>query len=271
MSIIKKNSLITTTVFPNKQGKIKYWVDIQPDQIEIKVYSNEDIGNDQTKDIVILWDIIKLTELKKKPGFSAQTLWRRVGRDILAIISSADDPYTYYPTELPEQALIDMFGSTIITKPKALTTMVSSGIDSSPVDLYTIFTPDTTDFTNCTIRLSFDTKHVAGFEVEGPSASSFVDEHVNILDLVAPITLSSTQSTVTANSSISVTVNSQPYIDEVYLESVSGILNKTRVKLTNGVGKFSIMTTDLEVGEEVRVKAGHRKWTGIASFTKILS
>jgi hypothetical protein len=266
MATIKKNHFTHPYhIFLEKQGKIKYWVDIQPEQIEIKVYSNEVIGDDEPADIVILWDIIKLSELKKKPGFVDQSAWTRISTDILVRMISDDGQDI--PLELPESGLVDMFGETLVTKPHSLATLADNYVNP----LYTIFAADTTDFTNCTLRLMFDAKYEAGFEVEGPSASSFVNEHVNIQDLVAPITLSSTQSTVTANSSISVTVNSEPYIDEVYLESVSGILNKTRVKLTNGVGKFSIMTTDLEAGEEIRVKAGHRKWTGIASFSKQIS
>jgi len=268
MATIKKNQVsFDTIIFPEKQGKIKYWIDAQPETIEIKVYSNEDIGNNETADIVILWDIIKLSELQKKPGFVDQTLWTRISTKILPVQQASDNLNVYSPLELPESGLVDMFGETVVTKPKSLSTLAHNYVNS----LYTIFIADSTDFSNCTIRLTFDTKHEAGFEVEGPSSTSFVNEHVNFADLVAPITLSSAQSTVTTDSSISVTVNTASYIDEVYLESVSGILNKTRVKLTNGVGKFSIMTTDLEVGEEIRVKAGHRKWTGIASFSKQIS
>jgi hypothetical protein len=271
MAIIKKNVFnAEKIVFPGKTGKIKYWVSATDQQIEIKVYSNESVGTEEnpaTADVVMLWDIIKLSELQKKPGFVDQTLWTRVSRDVLPIQEDSEQSYVYSPLELHESALIDVFGETLITKPKTLTNPSSTHAAS----LYTIFVPDSSDFTSCVIRLMFDAKYEAGFEVEGPAASSFVDEHVKFEDLVSPITLSSTQTSVTPNSSISVTVNSDSFIDEVYLESVSGILNKTRVKLTNGQGKFSILTTDLEVGEEVRVKAGHKKWSGIASFSKEIS
>lgn len=271
MATIKKNVFnYDTVVFREKQGKIKYWIDAQDDQIEIKVYSNESVGDEEnpaTADVVILWDIIKLSELQKKPGFVDQTLWTRISDKWLPVQPDENEPYVYYPLELHESALVDMFGETVVTKPKSLTTLASPYTAA----IYSIFVSDADDFTTCTIRLLFDPKHEAGFEVEGPSASSFVDQHVSFEDLVAPITLSSTQTSVTPNSSISVTVNSEPYIDEIYLESVTGALNKTRVKLTNGQGKFSIITTDLEVGEEVRVKAGHKKWTGIANFSKEIS
>ena len=267
MTTIKKlvsNKPITD--LHGKTGKIKYWVDKQEDSIEIKIYSTEVIEN-ESKDIVILWDIIKLSELQKKPGFVDQTLWTRISLDYEPVSLDSEPPHEYIPNDLDEYNIIDIFGKNLISKPKMLSNPSSDTVNS----LYSIFVPDSNNFLSCIIRLTIDSTYEAGFEVEGPSASSFVDEHVNIQDLVAPITLTSTQSTVTANSSIVVTVSSAPYIDEVYLENVSGILNKSRVKLTNGQGKFSIITTDLEVGDEVRVKAGHRKWTGIASFSKQIS
>ncbi len=271
MAIIKKNLFTAEKiVFPGKTGKIKYWVAATNEQIEIKVYSNESVGNEEnpeTADVVILWDIIKLSELQKKPGFVDQTLWTRVSTDVLQVQSDAEQPYVYYPLQLHESALIDVFGETLITKPKTLTNPSSTHAAA----LYTIFVPDSSDFTSCIIRLMFDAKYEAGFEVEGPSASSFVDEHVNFEDLVAPITLSSTQTTVSTESSITVNVTTAPYIDEIFLEQVYGILNKARVKLTNGQGTFNILTDGLQPGEEIRVKAGHKKWTGIATFSKQIS
>jgi hypothetical protein len=268
MTVIKKNNFTgATVIFPEKQGTIKYWVKTTADEIEIKIYSNETVEENQTADIVILWDIIKLSELQKKPGFVDQTMWTRISSSVLPVIPDDETPYVYHPQVLHESSLFDVFGETLISKPKSLSNLSSTTVNN----LYSIFVPDSSDFSSCIIRLTVDVKHEPGFEVEGPSASSFIDENATLETLFAPISLSSTQSTVTANSSITVTVNSESYIDEVFLESISGILNKVRVKLTNGVGKFTILTTDLEVGDEVRVKAGHRKWTGLATFSKQIS
>lgn len=265
MTIIKKNLFTAERIcFPEKTGKIKYWVDVTDQQIEIKMYSNEPVGGGETADIVILWDIIKLSELQKKPGFVDQTLWSRVSTDVLCVQTDSEVPFVYYPLDLHESGLVDMFAETIIAKPKSLS-------KAATVNLYTIFVQDSSDFNSCVIRLLFDAKYEPGFEVEGPAASSFIDEHINFEDLIAPITLSSSQTTVSTDSSITVNVTTEPYIDEIFLEQVYGILNKARVKLINGQGTFNILTDGLQPGEEIRVKAGHKKWTGIATFSKEIS
>ncbi|WKZ86356.1 hypothetical protein N5B55_05220 [Ralstonia pickettii] len=51
---------------------------------------------------------------------------------------------------------------------------------------------------------------------------------------------------------------------EVYLESTGGYLNWQRVQTQGGVAKFKLRMTDLTKGDEVRVKAGFRNYSGIA-------
>lgn len=264
MAIIKKNNFIRQVpLIPDKQGIIKYWVDARADEIEIKVYSNEPVGENETADVVVLWDIIKLSELQKKSGFVDQTLWTRVSSSLLALEADPDTPYVYHPTVVNEGNIIDMFGETVVAKPYTLTNLSSKYTNY----LYSIFVPDASDFSSCVIRLTIDVNYEPGFEVVGPSANLFVDEHVLYTDLVSPITLSSNQTTVAPDSSITVNVQTDTFIDEVYLEQVYGILNKSRVKLTNGSGSFVIYANGLQAGETVKVKAGHKKFTGISNFS----
>lgn len=263
MSVIKKqiNQMLK---FDNKTGKIKYWVEILQDQIEIKVYSTETVDSIPTE-VVILWDIIKLSELQNKPGFVDQTWWTRIPDVNLPLM--LDDEGLAVSQELHESSIVDMLGETVLIKPASLRNRTSPTVDV----LYTFFMLSTDNFNSCVFRISVNPDHIPGFEVVGPSADDFVDEIVTVSEVIAPITLSSTQTTVSADSSITVTVATAAYIKEVYLEQVYGILNKARVKLTNGQGSFKIMTDGLQVGEEIRVKAGHRKYTGIASFSKQIS
>jgi hypothetical protein len=263
MATIKKSLNTKINAFKGKTGTIKYWVEILQDQIEIKIYSSE-VVDDQETDVVILWDIIKLEELQKKPGFAGQTWWTRISESALPLMFDEEQAI---PQELHESSVIDIFGNTLISKPASFSNRGSSTVDN----LYSFFVESDDTLSTCLVRLSINPDYTAGFEVVGPSSSSFLDEVVTLPDVIAPISLSSTQSTVSPDSSITITVTTEAYINEVYLEPVCGILNKTRVKITNGQGSFKILTTGLEAGDEIRVKAGHKKFTGIASYSKTVS
>lgn len=271
MTTFKKSTYAQPLVlFPDNKEKIKYWLRATEDGVEIKIYSNEINVLDAEAPIetVILWDIIKLSELQKKPGFVDQTLWGRVSLQVLFPARNPEPPYNYIAQTVDESALIDVFSETVTAKPKTFSTL-SSTYGRVP---YAIFVPDADDVNSWIIRLKIDANHTAGYEIEGPSANLFVDEDLgDITNVIAPISLSSDQATVSTESSITVTVTSEPYINEIFLEQVYGILNKARVKLTNGQGTFNILTDGLQSGEEIRVKAGHKKFTGIASFSKIIS
>jgi hypothetical protein len=266
--IVKAGNNRISRLLKNKQGIIKYWVEITPSQIEIKIHSiepniiNPDILEfSDTKDVVVIWDIIKLSELQKKPGFVDQTLWSRIMHEDPTVVNISNEN-VYLPTEVSELDLVDIFGNTLLNKPATFMHRNSEHYDS----LYEIFVPDSLDdLTKCTIRFVINPD--AEYEIEGPSSASFVNENASIQDLVSSITLSSDQTTISADSSIIVNVQTDTFIDEVYLEQVYGMLNKTRVKLTNGIGSFTLYATGIEAGETVRVKAGHRKFTGIANFT----
>jgi hypothetical protein len=134
--------------------------------------------------------------------------------------------------------------------------------------LYNIFVPDASaDCTDFIVRLTIDPKYEGGFEFEGPGAEFIVDVGAQpIAELLSPITLSSVDANVQADSSVVINVTSDTFIDEVWLEPVYGLLNKTRVKMTNGQGTFTALSTGLEAGDVIRVKAGHRKFTGLADI-----
>jgi uncharacterized membrane protein len=252
----------------NKQGTIKYWVEITPSQIEIKIHSiepniiNPDILEfSDTKYVVVIWDIIKLSELQKKPGFVDQTLWGRLMTTDESLVNISNEN-VYSPFDVAERFLVDIFGNSLLNKPAAFMNPTSAHYNG----LYEIFVSDSSDdFTKCTVRLVINPG--IEYEIEGPSSAAFVTENLSVQDLMSPITLSSNQTTISADGSIVVNVQTDTFIDEVYLEQVYGMLNKTRVKLTNGLGSFTLFATGLEAGETVRVKAGHRKFTGIANFT----
>jgi len=247
-----------------------YWVDIRSDEIEIKVWDNitdETYGNVQR---VKCWDIIKYSELKKIPGFVDQSLWTRISLLPRNVPSSSDTPYEYYADTLPAAAFVDLLSSTIISKPDGLANMDQDYHIFSP--LYQLFFPDVDNFNSVCVRLFYDASNEdITTTVTGPSASLLEETAIDLKQLFSPIQLTCSETTVAPDSSVIINVSTDPFISEVYLEQVYGSLNKIRVPLTNGTGSFKLYSDGFTSGETIRVKAGHRKWTGIASFSMTVS
>jgi hypothetical protein len=234
------------------------YIDIQSENLEIKLYTP---ATENVPMIVHLWQKLALSTLKSIPGFVDQTLWTSLEK---TPIPEIDGEQSFY--ELKNSDLVDILGRTLVTK--NVGNGNNSGFNRTP---YVLYVGDSSgDFNDFTMVLKLNDPEE--FIFEGPSASSITSETVAFAsDLLPSISLTSSQNSVGVDSSITVDVTSDPSVKEVYLEQVYGVLNKTRVPLTNGVGSFVILTTGLSVGDMVRVKAGHRKYTGITDFNITVS
>lgn len=77
---------------------------------------------------------------------------------------------------------------------------------------------------------------------------------------------------VVTNDTIEVTVQTEDTdIDFVYAEPIVGLLDRTKIKLTNGVGKFNIIKSSLESGDEAEVKLGYQKFSNVTTFKQIIA
>jgi hypothetical protein len=65
-------------------------------------------------------------------------------------------------------------------------------------------------------------------------------------------------------------VSTEEYVDELYLEQIRGIIDRTRVKLTSGQGSFRVLKSSLESGDELKVKAGFASYPGLTYVSKIV-
>lgn len=133
-----------------------------------------------------------------------------------------------------------------------------------------IFVNKATNFTACDFAvLMIDDRDVS---VEVNSPHTYEDTARSWKQFLSTITLSSSQNNVSSGDIIEVNVStSNTNLEYVFLEPVCGVIDRTRVKLTNGQGKFKILTSTLESGDIVDVKAGFKTVTGLARFTKTLS
>lgn len=97
---------------------------------------------------------------------------------------------------------------------------------------------------------------------EGSAASKYFNKLTITADKDAPA----------AGDNIKLTVTSEdPNVPEVYAEAVVGILTKTTIKLTDGVGNVTVSTLGLDSGDQVLIKFGYKYFTNIANYTKTLA
>jgi hypothetical protein len=237
---------------------VSVYVDVKPEYFEIKVYN--DIKT-------LYWHKVPLTALKtiNNKGFVDQSLWSVSKDDMFSNVGNGE------AMEVHSAQLYDVFAETFNSKFRS----------GSRNEYYQIFVPFTegADMTDFQYRIVLDTFSYHGKTIEcvidptSPSKDSVVAEPLTIGNINSTA-IANIEATTTATSlvedgtnSVEVTVTTLSGISTVYLEQVRGIINTTRVPLTNGVGKFKIMSLGLSAGDVAEVKLGFKKWTNKTTFT----
>jgi len=111
-------------------------------------------------------------------------------------------------------------------------------------------------------------------QVTGPSSTGvtlseqpefIANNLINTINVSGPTSIQS-NSTFTLNLSVSDTS-----IKEIFVDAINGIANKTRVYLTNGSGSLEVSTAGLTTADNVRIKFGYKYFTGVTTYTKVIS
>jgi len=90
--------------------------------------------------------------------------------------------------------------------------------------------------------------------------------------ILSPITITPSKQTITEDDKVTLTVTTEDTsITEVYAEAVFGIVSKTRIALTNGVGTVNVMSLGLSVGDPIRIKFGYKFFTGLSEYTNTVT
>jgi hypothetical protein len=76
---------------------------------------------------------------------------------------------------------------------------------------------------------------------------------------------------VTAGTPVNFTVSTAAHIDYLYVTSVCGLPDRTKITLTNGTGTFNILTTTLTAGETAAAWLGFKHYPEIVECVKTLS
>lgn len=180
---------------------------------------------------------------------------------------------TTTPYEVKYSEFVNMYAANLVEKRK-LTLEVLDG-NMLPI---AFFVPSSSSTVN-DIQFIVDVEdqesphypmYTIEFDITGDIAVVDIDK--DLTKLVSPITISPSKSSMTADDMVTLTVTTQDTsITEVYAEAVFGIIPKTRIALTNGVGTIKVSSLGLSTGDPVRIKFGYKYFTGIAEYTTTIA
>jgi len=264
MVTIKKQNIDTGSILnfrstsPDNDYTITHYINVGSTSLEHKVIC-KDVETEE--EVINSWFKVDLNTIKQHPGFADQTCWTIFN----TTLQRRDENGNIILSEVRMFELAEIFAHSYNTKIANATSPDSKTSNS----LFKIFIPYAEDNTLENATITLIDEPLVNTIFTGPSASSISEEPATTLrDMLDPITIVGDAATISADSSIEVTVQTGSKIDEIWLDPVVGICNKTRVAINNqGVGKFKIYSTGLESGDTIRVKAGFKKYTSLAEFT----
>jgi len=255
-------------VYTSNEANFVHIIDITPQTL---TYQLKDTDTDTLYHNLVF----NLDNLKQNQRFGEQTWW------------AIDDRYITYDSvnagtssliNIPSDGFISILDDTYVSKRGAIARFGVDNYDMCPIRIF-VPTADG-DFTTCSYAVIIpDTTdlHLNGVDLNPQpttidvTGGTVVEGEFYWRSLLSKVT-ATTQSSSTAGTSIKVNVTAEETnLKKLYLEPICGVLDRTEVKLTNGSGSFNILTSTLIAGETVEVKIGHKKFSNITKFTKVLS
>lgn len=211
----------------------------------------------------VVYDLkIDIEDIKSQSSYDEQTLWA-IDDAFLNNNKYADN------IVVPSGVYRNVFSQTVLGKTQFVDYAFGFGL--SPLK---IFIPSAQSTINdiyiliCEGGLNVTDPQI-NVVVEGDIQSENID-FTNKSLLVDAITISASNNSPVAGDDINITINAPGNVGYVYVQPLVGIVNKTRVKMTNGVGNVTIKTDSLSSGDEVDIKFGYRYFTNVVRYTKTL-
>lgn len=91
-------------------------------------------------------------------------------------------------------------------------------------------------------------------------------------NIISDISITASKPTINEDDRVTLTLTTEDTsITEIYAEPVLGIISKTRIALTNGVGTVNVISTGLSVGDDIRIKFGYSLFSGVAEYTNTVT
>jgi hypothetical protein len=219
-----------------------------------------------------IYDVtVSLDDIKSNLNFADQTLWGVSDTFSQQNETRVDKSQTQV---VPASEIQNIFAKTLSDKSKAIFSPII-GI-SIPFGIFVPSIDSTID--DCVVILSeFPDNSVE----DGVTLTNTNDTPVAVInvpndqfyaDLIAGITVTASPASPAAGDDITLSVTcSDPTVKYVYVEPRSGIVNKTKIAMNEGVGSVIVKTGDLVSGDEVEIKLGYKFYTGVYKYLVTLA
>jgi hypothetical protein len=225
----------------------------------------------ENDDYAIFDVTISLDDILSNENFAEQTLW---GVDTTFSNENEKRADKTATQVVPAANLVSIFAKTLNDKSKAIfSPVVGVGV---PFGIFVPFTGATID--DCTIVIADVTDNSVQDGITITNTNDCPVPVVNVpnadfyTQLLAGITVTPSTTTPVAGDDITLTVTcSDTDVHSIYVEPRSGIVNKTKVNLTNGVGSLIVKTGDLVSGDDVEIKFGYKYYTGATKYLVTLA
>ena len=241
-----------------------YNITIESDVIKIN------IKNKTESNTTVFSAAIPFSVIKTHPSYAAQGFWC-IPDSIVDTIIGIDKGEYFVNTQ---DKISSIYTESYVSKLSPLNPV--AGYQKCPVILFVPSISSTIDDIEFIINLhpsTYEDDNITKSFTYSINSADSADVTVitTIKELIKPITVVASQTTTAPGDLIDLTVSADPIISEIFVESIVGISNKIRIPLVNGSGKVSILTQGLETGDTVRIKFGHKYFTAVNNFTRILT
>jgi hypothetical protein len=221
------------------------------------------------EDTIIFNLNIDLNLIKQDSNFNKDQMIIGITDKLIDTLLSTEDNSN--PYNVSKYELVNSLKETYLTKDPFIETASYDG-NKCP---FKIFVPSkSTSFENYSILVYTDNSEEP--EITHVYDSDTLDLEVSPLspwrDIISDITITPSKQTISEDDTVTLTLTSEDTsVTEVYAEAVFGMLSKTRIALTNGVGTVKVMSLGLSVGDPVRIKFGYAFFTGVAEYTNTVT
>lgn len=245
----------------NENEVISYTIDVQPDSIKFKIEHNdpESLIDSEVTYKLVEWNL-SLNTLKDSKVLKSNSLVTISVPDLLR------DPSQAEITSIKDVGVGSIKNISTFTRLTKSDNPFTGQISHIPTYLVLFVKDVDGDFTDHDIIILVPSQKEYNF-VSNQEFSEVAEDfsHVSLVD-----TITATKDTSYINDLYTrYTVTTAPHVDEVHVDPVIGIVDKTRVSIdTSGVGSFRLLKSSIEEGETPKIKLGFYSYTGLTTISE---
>jgi len=212
---------------------------------------------------------IDLNIFKEEPSFNKDQLLFGINDSVIGTCLSAEDNIT--PYNVTKSDIVNLFKESNLTKdPYIESTKYNS--NKCP---FKIFVPSkNTSFADYNLMVySNDPEEPL---ITHNYTSDTLDLDISALkpwrNIISDISINASKAVINEDDKVILTLTTEDTsITEIYAEPVYGMVSKTRIPLTNGVGTVNVISMGLAAGDPIRIKFGYSLFTGVTEYTNTVT